>query len=223
MSSIKDRLRKLSYANPQKEDSNEIMNKESPSDLKEISELQDKIKALHKLAYYDALTGLPNRRYFEEELIKRVEEHKNLRKPLAVMFIDMDRFKQINDTYGHDVGDELLKYVATKMLKVIGDLGFCARLAGDEFVALLFDFESKEELLFEARRLLMNLQPPIKVCLNDQEIELNSTPSIGISLYPDNGTSHEELLKSADEAMYEVKQNGKNSIKLRDYDPDSWN
>jgi diguanylate cyclase (GGDEF)-like protein len=174
--------------------------------------LYDSQEKIHHLAYHDALTGLPNRRSFEVELLKNIENVRKTSESLAVVFIDMDKFKYINDTFGHDVGDALLISVAERMSAVVGNKGICARLGGDEFVALINKNVTQEEVTAIGVGLLNALQPPFYADIKGTNTVLDSTPSIGISIYPSNGMNAEELIKSADVAMYEVKQNGKNSF-----------
>jgi diguanylate cyclase (GGDEF)-like protein len=179
-----------------------------------LSDLNKLISNANHLANHDILTGLSNRRAFENQLAKNIEVAKQTNNYLSVIFIDMDKFKFINDNFGHETGDELLKLVGSRMNEVISNKGISARFGGDEFVILLNTFKTEDEVRNIANQLLKALQPPFAVMIADKEIILDSTPSIGISFYPRDGLTSLELIKSADSAMYSVKQSGKNNFKF---------
>jgi diguanylate cyclase (GGDEF)-like protein len=169
-------------------------------------------RATRRQALHDPLTDLPNRRHLKEELERRVAEATRLGAGLAVVFLDLDRFKQINDTLGHDFGDRFLQYVVRHRLHpCLGNTDFLARVGGDEFVLILSG--SREgihaDALQRAAAILRSLMLPIT--LEGQELYIST--SIGISLYPDNGDDVETLMKQADVAMYAVKENGKNNFR----------
>jgi len=211
MSRISERIKRLND-NPVKLQQQHRLGDLSDDLRTKMSEMQCMVDELTHIAYHDTLTGLPNRRCFEDTLERAIIQAEVSSSQLAVMFIDMDRFKQINDTCGHDAGDALLKLVAVRMQQAVGDAGFCARLAGDEFVVIIPKYRDEADVNAIARALLENLQPPFSVTVNGEPLELESTPSIGASLYPHSATTSEELVKAADEAMYRVKQNGKNNV-----------
>ena len=181
----------------------------------DIGKIKDKEKILEYQATHDNLTGLPNRLLLIdriEQAIKKVTRHKIIG---GLIFIDLDNFKIINDTLGHDIGDALLITVAKKMKDSIRDEDTVSRVGGDEFVILLDNLGSTKD---DARRNIMYLASKIKNSLNGIEyIEGHkniSTPSIGITLFSDDSVSVKDLIKQADTAMYEAKKQGKNSIEL---------
>jgi len=159
---------------------------------------------LEKRSQYDDLTLLPNRRLFTEQLEKALGRCQRGDRPLAVLFIDLDRFKSVNDTLGHDIGDELLRQVADRLNKNlrVGDLS--GRWGGDEFVVYLEDFGEPRNAAAAAQKLVLVLSEKYDVCGS----EVYATPSIGIAIYPDSGETAEKLIKSADLAMYQAKSRG---------------
>lgn len=159
---------------------------------------------LEKRSQYDDLTLLPNRRLFTEQLEKALGRCQRGDRPLAVLFIDLDRFKSVNDTLGHDIGDELLRQVAERLNKNlrVGDLS--GRWGGDEFVVYLEDFGEPRNAAAAAQKLVLVLSE--KYDVNGSEVY--ATPSIGIAIYPDSGKSAERLIKAADLAMYQAKSRG---------------
>ena len=165
-------------------------------------------KEIHPLAYRDALTNLPNRRCFENCFYKLVMQKTDREKEAAILFIDLDRFKFINDTLGHKYGDKLLQITAERMKSVLRNKDIVARLGGDEFVCLLPNLSTKRETEEIAGRLLKSLSQPFH--LFNQEIRI--TASIGMCLYPLDGDDPDSLITNADIAMYKAKQQGKNQI-----------
>jgi diguanylate cyclase (GGDEF)-like protein/PAS domain S-box-containing protein len=176
----------------------------------DITEKKENEARIIQLAYHDALTGLPNRLLFQEGLEKALERVRRKPGKLAVFMIDLDRFKLVNDTLGHQAGDKLLRQVADRLREVVGDKGTIARLGGDEFIVLLPRLREEEEATELAAMLLRNLNHPF--ALEEQEIYVAA--SIGTSLYPDHGTDADTLIKYADLAMYHAKDNGGNSLEL---------
>lgn len=181
----------------------------------DIGKIKDKEKVLEYQATHDNLTGLPNRLLLTdriEQAIRKVTRHKIIG---GLIFIDLDNFKVINDTLGHDIGDVLLINVAKKMKESIREEDTVSRVGGDEFVILLDNLGSTKD---EARRNIKYLATKIKNALNSIEYiegHINiSTPSIGITLFNDDSVSVKDLIKQADTAMYEAKKQGKNSIEL---------
>lgn len=166
-------------------------------------------KEIHPLAYRDALTSLPNRRCFENCFYKLVMQKTDGEKEAAIFFIDLDRFKFINDTLGHKYGDKLLQITAERMKSVLREKDIVARLGGDEFICLLPNISTKRETEEIAGRLLKSLSQPFH--LFNQEIRI--TASIGICLYPLDGDDPDSLITNADIAMYKAKQQGKNQVK----------
>lgn len=168
---------------------------------------EDKIK---KIAFYDSLTGLPNRDLCAQKLqgiLSRASDHKS---QTAVLFIDLDNFKGINDTFGHSSGDELLRQIAVRLRTELRSSDVFARISGDEFVIVVDQYQNLESISSLSSRLLKNVLEPFK--LNEQHAYIGL--SIGISLYPQDGGNAEELLMQADTAMYQAKESGKNNYKF---------
>ena len=175
------------------------------TNLEAIIKSQEKIDFL---AYHDTLTQLPNRVSFEESIEHSIKLAHRKKTKLAILFIDLDRFKVINDTLGHYVGDELLKEVARKIRAVLRDVDMLARIGGDEFVVTIENIASGEEPAIVADKILYTLSQPIDALGHT----LNTSASIGIACYPDNADDVVTLLKHADSAMYRAKELGKNRL-----------
>ena len=151
---------------------------------------------------HDALTGLPNRALFFDRLEHGLEQAKRHGWNLAVLFLDLDKFKQINDDYGHDIGDKVLLCIANRLKKNIRSDDTICRFGGDEFLYLLMEVKNKRGVVNVINKLIKAIETPC------DEIEPNLVvkPSIGIALFPENGDNSEDLIKSADEAMYAAKK-----------------
>ena len=162
------------------------------------------------LAYHDSLTALPNRSLFNKLLSQSISQAQRHQRGLAVAFIDLDRFKQINDTLGHEAGDELLKQVASRLKACLRDSDTVARLGGDEFVVLLTDLTEERYAATAAQKIITSIAEPF--VLLSQEFRV--TASIGISTYPTDGTDELTLTKNADIAMYQAKDDGKNKFQF---------
>jgi diguanylate cyclase (GGDEF)-like protein/PAS domain S-box-containing protein len=162
------------------------------------------------LAYHDALTGLPNRSLFGKLLSQSISEATRHDRKLAVAYLDLDRFKQINDTLGHDAGDQLLQEVAARLKTCVRNSDTIARLGGDEFVVLLHDLVEGKCASAVAQKILTAISMPFT--LIGQEFRV--TTSIGISLYPQDGLDEQTLTKHADIAMYQAKEEGKNNYQF---------
>lgn len=160
-------------------------------------------------ARHDSLTGLPNRVIFHEHLKRSFEAAKRTGLLLAVLFIDLDKFKPVNDSLGHEAGDELLKMVAKRLAKGIRGADVAARLGGDEFAVILDGLHSKGEAWIIAQRLLGELQKPFQL----QAGEVRIGGSLGMAFHPGDGDNPTALLKSADMAMYRAKSEGRNRVK----------
>lgn len=173
-------------------------------DVSEKKRLEQKI---HFMAYHDALTGLPNRLLFHDRVQQAVVQARRSRKLLALMFMDLDGFKAVNDNCGHAKGDELLRQVAERMKAAVRSGDTVARLAGDEFTVLLLDVQGAGSVAHVAQKLLNSIARPFDLG-DDQVVEV--TLSIGISLYPKDAEAAEALLNGADHAMYRAKNGGKN-------------
>ncbi|HGO9435163.1 TPA: DUF4084 domain-containing protein, partial [Bacillus cereus] len=168
---------------------------------RDITTLYEKQKQVEHLAFHDALTGLPNRRKFEKDLKAILNTAQTNANDVAVIFLDLDRFKKINDRLGHDVGDLLLIEVAKRLRGCLRSKDIVARQGGDEFTILLPEMYSEKSAIFIAEQILTILNKPFFI----QGEELSITPSIGIAMYPDYGTDVNELMKNADMAMYRAK------------------
>jgi len=159
---------------------------------------------LIRLAHYDSLTGLPNRVQFNEMLNKAINHAQRNHKKLAILFIDLDRFKNINDAFGHTVGDQVLKEISKRFASILRGGDLLARLGGDEFIVLLQDITHAKLVSSTAEKLIQACAKPVVV--NNHEFFF--TTSIGICIFPDDGTSLEDLQSNADMAMYRAKRSG---------------
>ena len=157
-------------------------------------------------ANYDALTGLPNRRLFRERLEQQVKQSQSHGLPIALLFIDLDRFKEVNDLLGHDAGDLLLKQAAQRIRKCVRDSDTVARLGGDEFTVILTQFQDSEAVHEVAAQILETLAQPFRL----MQDRVTIAASIGITLCPADGQQPETLLRNADQAMYDAKRAGRN-------------
>ena len=159
------------------------------------------------LAYHDDLTNLPNRRYINREVETIITELKaGHHRTMALLYIDLDRFKVINDNFGHSYGDELITKVSKRLRGCLGEKDILARMGGDEFIFLLTDFDSPDYATKKAEEILNLFHEPFQV----DEKELHTTASIGVAIYPDYPISMEKLMVYADNAMYQAKSQGKN-------------
>jgi len=172
-----------------------------------LEEIQDRDEHLEHFAMYDELTSLPNKKYYLDTLNKAIAKGTRKSQRHAVIFLDLDRFKRVNDSLGHHVGDDLLKKVAERFKFAIRDDDFVARFGGDESMFLLQDITSSLQASEASDRIMEVLSEPFNVSNHDIVV----TASIGISIYPENGMTSEELLKNADIAMYRSKKAGKNT------------
>ncbi|PNU18703.1 GGDEF domain-containing protein [Geothermobacter hydrogeniphilus] len=176
-------------------------------DITERKRAQDQ---LYHLAHHDALTGLPNRTNFIERLQQELAMAKRIGREVAVLFLDLDRFKMINDTLGHDSGDALLVEVAARLKKLLRETDAVGRLGGDEFAIVLGNLNCSADAERVAEKILKILAEPLQV----NEHELFITTSIGVSHFPAHHNSPEELVKKADIAMYSAKAQGRNNFKV---------
>ena len=164
---------------------------------------------LHNLAYYDALTDLPNRELFNDRLENALAQARREGRQVGVMFLDLDRFKQINDSLGHAVGDELLKAVADILLSCVRESDTVARLGGDEFTILMAGVTLEDDVTLVAHQIVAALACPLTFAGH----ELRTSASIGTAIFPSDGSDAETLLRNADVAMYTAKQAGRNMFR----------
>ena len=176
----------------------------------DITERKAAEERIHFLAHHDALTELPNRLSLEIRTEQALLDARRHRWRVGVLFIDLDRFKVINDTLGHHVGDLLLVEVARRFKAAVRESDMVARLGGDEFVIVLPDLDSADAAAHVALKIISSLLHPISIDGND----LHTSPSIGISIYPDDGISVETIMKNADTAMYHAKALGRNNYQF---------
>ncbi len=180
---------------------------------------QELMERLRQMAYFDPLTGLANRRWFQETAIKALERAKRHGSRAAILLLDLDNFKQVNDRYGHESGDRLLETVAHRLTRCLrqtdtvvradGDLG---RIGGDELTILLEDIRARDDVRAVAKRILATLHQPVDL----GKARLRPSASIGIALYPDHGNDFNQLMHRADSAMYHAKKAGKNRYAVYD-------
>ena len=192
--------------------------------IQDITERKHAEEQIRQLAYYDALTGLPNRRFFLQQLEQALTFANRNDRMLAVLFLDLDRFKLVNDTLGHGVGDRLLQDVADRLLRCVrrsdclargdedGPPSLVSRLGGDEFTIMLSDIDHFQDVAKVARRILEAISLPY--ALEGQEVFLST--SIGISLYPFDAANASDLIRNADGAMYQAKEQGRNGYQIYD-------
>ena len=179
-----------------------------------VNDITDKKRAEQELRYlanYDTLTGLPNRALLSERLGRAIIRARRQETRVAVLFLDLDRFKDINDSLGHAAGDRLLKAAASRLQSTVSASDTVARLGGDEFTVVLEDVESLVAVERMAREILAAFSTPLEV---DERHDVSITPSLGISLYPDHALVPTDLLKFADTAMYQAKAEGRNTYQV---------
>ena len=197
--------------------------------LQDITEISNAQQQIHTLAYYDVVTGLPNRAFLYEKLSYALALSQRVNQKFALLFLDLDHFKQVNDTLGHDMGDVLLQQVSTRLNDTVrehdtvtrarsGDYESktaveshtVARLGGDEFVVLITNIATERDAAIVARRIGAVIAEPFDLAA----ATVNITTTIGISLYPDDGSTSETLLKHSDIALYHAKENGRNGFQF---------
>ena len=166
--------------------------------------------ALQRLALHDPLTGLPNRRLLSDRIGTTIEHARRNRMQVAVMYIDLDGFKEVNDTWGHDHGDILLQQVSTRLLDAARREDTVARVGGDEFVVVLGAITDAHDVVGPANKLIHTIAAPYLV----KEITMTITTSIGISLFPENAHDADQLIVLADRALYAAKHDGKNCFHI---------
>jgi diguanylate cyclase (GGDEF)-like protein/PAS domain S-box-containing protein len=177
---------------------------------RDISERKLYEEKLRKLALYDHLTGLPNRTLFIAELKEAMEDARRTQSKVGVMFMDLDKFKWVNDTMGHDIGDQLLVQFAQRVKECLREEDVLARFAGDEFLLFIPDLEKEDHIYPIAQRIIDSLQEEWEI---DEHV-FTTTSSIGIAFYPPYEQNYNDVLKYADEALYEAKQQGRNHFQI---------
>ncbi|AZV56826.1 EAL domain-containing protein [Clostridium sp. AWRP] len=177
------------------------------TDITEQKLIQDKNKYL---GYYDSLTDLPNRKTFQDKLDKVLKDSSENDKKGALLFIDLDNFKRVNDTLGHQCGDKLLQYVANKLKNIITEDNTVFRLGGDEFLIIRHDIKDKNDVVKVCNKIMFAFKAPFEI--NEKLIPIST--SIGISMYPQDGTTADSLLKNSDIAMYKAKDLCKGTYKF---------
>jgi len=204
--------------------------------VRDVTARKEAQARIHRLAYFDGLTGLPNREWIHDYLAQSLAEARQLNRALALLYVDLDQFKRINDTLGHEIGDALLRQVAERLqtelnLDADGDepivplnlgarnpdgvdraRGRLARVGGDEFIVVLTGRTDADQAEWVGRRILSILSAPFQ----QGNYELVVTPSIGIAMYPEHGSDAQSLLKNADGAMYDAKASGRNQLRIYD-------
>ncbi len=187
----------------------EVLNEREKSN-KLLIELEKKSNSLNRQANYDSLTSLPNRILFHDRLTQGIIKAKRKNTKLALLFLDIDNFKQINDSFGHETGDDVLKYFSKLLKHQIRSEDTLARLGGDEFTIILENINSADDVSLLAQKIVNTMIEPIVINGNS----LSISASIGISIYPQDSTDEKNLLKYADIAMYKAKENGRNNFQF---------
>lgn len=161
-------------------------------------------------AHHDALTGLPNRALFNDRLEQAISKAARYKEEIAIFFIDLDHFKEINDTLGHETGDEVLKFFAQRLKDSVRMEDTVARIGGDEFIVIMESLQTSDAISIVANKIISIVKEPI--ILTEKRLHLGA--SVGISIYPHNGESSEALLKNADSAMYKAKNEGRGNYQF---------
>lgn len=165
---------------------------------------------MQRVAHHDLLTGLPNRVLLEDRLQQTLMSANRERSRFAVLFIDLDEFKPVNDTYGHAIGDEVLKASAQRMQEALRASDTVARVGGDEFVAILPRIQQGADAVAVAAKMRRLIVEPVQI----EGLQIRISSSIGVAIYPDDGDTEENILEHADQAMYQAKKNGRNQVQL---------
>jgi len=177
---------------------------------RDVTEHRRRSDHVHYLAHHDHLTGLANRTLLHERLRQAILRAQDLNQKVAVFLVDLDNFKQINDSLGHADGDVLLATVGQRLLSSVRESDTVARMGGDEFVIVMPDFRDRDDVERCGRQIIHNAAHPIHAAGR----EISITLSVGIAIYPEGGGTVEELLRNADAAMYTVKDSGRNSLRI---------
>ena len=170
----------------------------------------DAQRKIQHLAYHDSLTGLPNRMLFMDRIDQAISRAQREQEQFALLFIDIDHFKVINDSMGHAAGDQLLNVISQRLCEMLRKSDTVARLGGDEFTVIIEGLEDAEQVINVTKNILSSLDAPVNV--NGKEVHVGG--SIGIAIYPQDGESFGSLLKNADTAMYKAKEQGRNTFQF---------
>ncbi len=189
---------------------NESGNSEAMIWVEDITERKQMEETIRQMAYFDSLTGLPNRNLLNDRLAVALAHAIRNNEQVAIMFLDLDNFKTINDTLGHEAGDQLLQLVAHRLRDLLRKEDTIARMGGDEFIILIPHLKKTDDAAKLAQKVLETLEPPIRIEGHDLYIRC----SIGIAIFPTDGTEIKTLLKNSDLAMYRAKEKGKNTFEL---------
>ncbi len=176
---------------------------------RDITERKKSEEVIRSLAFYDSLTKLPNRRLLLDRLEQAIAQAKRKEESLALMFIDLDKFKPVNDLYGHETGDWLLQSVAQRMQCCLRESDTAARIGGDEFIVLLPEIHKKSDAYIVAEKIRDAINQPFLMTNGEQ---LNISACIGIAIYPEHGLTEKQLMKNGDTAMYQAKESGRNRV-----------
>ena len=179
--------------------------------LRDITVRKQLEKEVAQLAFFDTLTQLPNRRLFNDRLSQSLARAKRAQAYLALMFIDLDKFKPINDTYGHDTGDWVLQTIARRIESALRASDTAARVGGDEFLVLLSDLQTSADALAVAEKIRLAVEQPF---VTPDGVTLLASASIGIAIFPDHAQTEQDLMRLGDRAMYEAKNAGGNSVRM---------
>ncbi|MFP3919325.1 EAL domain-containing protein [Lysinibacillus telephonicus] len=177
--------------------------------ISQSNALEEKNKLIEYMAYHDGLTNLPNRRMFNDQLVAKISKAKQTNETLGVMYVDLDRFKYINDSLGHLVGDKLLQQIAIKLSSIIREEDFIARVGGDEFIILLPN-SGTEDCLEVAETIIKQFKKPFYI----DQYEFYMTTCIGLSIFPYDGEDSDTIMKNVDAALYRAKEQGKNNYSV---------
>jgi len=177
---------------------------------RDVTERKQAAEKIEKIAYYDSLTGLPNRELLLDRLQQLIPQSQRTQTKFALLVLDLDRFKEINDSRGHSCGDQVLQAITERLQPIVRASDTLARLGGDEFVFLLSKIESEIDACVVAEKILKTIRAPISL----DDCQAHMTTSIGISIYPGDGETSEVMLKSADMALYEAKSAGRDVYKF---------
>lgn len=200
---VEERTREVATANKALREANQELQRE-------VAERKAAEERVRHLAHYDHLTGLANRTLLQDRLEHALAARRRDQRLLAVLFIDLDRFKPINDTYGHHIGDALLRTVGERLSAQMRESDTVSRLGGDEFVVVLHEVRDRDSVLQVSEKIASRLAAPYRIGTHD----LETTPSIGIAIFPENGNDGDTLIRNADSAMYRAKTTGRNRFRF---------